>query len=150
MAVTYQGQETERLVSLLGGQTAFGSGIRSLADMQEALRRGLPYAAFEAVLEALQMDSSTLVRLVGASPRTMARRKARRVLSPTESDRLYRVARVTVQAADTFGSLEKARAWLHRPNEALGGDTPISQLDTEIGEHQVEQLLARIEHGIFS
>ncbi len=150
MASTYQGQETERLVSLLGGQTAFGSSIRSLADMQEALRRGLPYAAFEAVLEALQLDSSTLVRLVGASPRTMARRKVKRVLSPTESDRLYRVARVTVQAADTFGSLETARAWLHRPNEALGGDTPISQLDTEIGEHEIEQLLARIEYGIFS
>jgi putative toxin-antitoxin system antitoxin component (TIGR02293 family) len=150
MATVSHEEDPRRLVSLLGGQRAFTPRIRTSADMQEALRKGFPYAAFEAVLAALQLSNATLVGLVGASPRTMARRKAKRVLSPTESDRLYRVARVTLEAEDTFGSLEKARTWLHRPNQALGGDAPIGQLDTEIGERHVERLLDRIDHGIYS
>ena len=135
---------------MLGGQKAFAPRVKNVEDMREALRRGFPYAAFEALLSALQLDTSTLVWLVGASPRTMARRKTGRVLSPTESDRLYRVARVTLQAEDTLGSLEKARSWLRRPNQALGGDTPIGQLDTEIGERRIEHLLGRIDNGIYS
>ncbi len=134
---------------MLGGPKAFTPRIKNAEDLREALRRGFPYAAFEAVLGALQLDTPTLVWLVGASPRTMARRKIKRVLSPTESDRLYRVARVTLQATDTLGSLEKARLWLHRPNQALGGDTPIGQLDTEIGERRIEHVLERIDYGIY-
>ena len=118
--------------------------------MQTALRTGLSYAAFEAVLSALQIDISTLTGIVGTSSRTMSRRRRERVLSPTESDGLYRVARVTLEAADTFGSLEKARLWLHRPNQALGGEAPLGQLDTEIGERQIEVLLGRIAHGLYS
>jgi putative toxin-antitoxin system antitoxin component (TIGR02293 family) len=150
MASVRQEAETKRVVSLLGGQKAFSRHIRTSGDMQDALRQGLPYAAFEAVLSALQLNTSTLVELMGASSRTMSRRKRERVLSPTESDRLYRVARVTLEAADTFGSLEKARLWLHRPNQALAGYAPISQLDTEIGERQIELLLGRINYGIYS
>jgi putative toxin-antitoxin system antitoxin component (TIGR02293 family) len=143
-------EETRRVVSLLGGRKAFARRVSSAADMQAALRSGLSYAAFEAVLSALQLDAATLVGLVGTSSRTMARRKKERVLSPTESDRLYRVARVSLEATDTFGSFEKARLWLHRPNQALSGETPLDQLDTEIGERQVEILLGRIEHGLYS
>lgn len=150
MATVRQETEATRVVSLLGGQKVLSRRIKNSADMREALRGGLPYAAFEAVLSVLQLNTSTLVELIGASSRTMSRRKQTRLLSPTESDRLYRVARVTLEAADTFGSLEKARMWLHRPNQALGGEAPLSQLDTEIGERQIEVLLGRIAHGIYS
>ena len=104
MATVKTEEETKRVVSLLGGQRAFSHRISSAADMQTALRTGLSYAAFEAVLSALQIDISTLTGIVGTSSRTMSRRRRERVLSPTESDRLYRVARVTLEAADTFGS----------------------------------------------
>jgi putative toxin-antitoxin system antitoxin component (TIGR02293 family) len=150
MATVHAEAETTRVVSLLGGQKTLALRVRTAADMQQVLRQGLPYAAFEAVRAALDLNTATLVGLVGASSRTMARRKVSRVLSPTESDRLYRIARVTAEAEDVFGTLETARLWLHRPNQALAGETPVSQLDTEIGERQVEQLLDRIEHGIHS
>jgi len=48
----------------------------------------------------------------------------------------------------TFGSREKADAWLRRPTTALAGDTPLSLLDTSEGALIVEDLLARIGHGL--
>jgi putative toxin-antitoxin system antitoxin component (TIGR02293 family) len=67
-----------------------------------------------------------------------------------ESDRLYRVAYIAYVAAATLGGLEPSRTWLSRPNRGLGGVSPLSLLDTDIGCRQVEELLARLNHGIFS
>lgn len=143
-------EETKRVVALLGGNRVFSTRIKNATDLQAALRRGFPYASFEAVLEALEFKSEDLAHLLGVASRTLARRKISRVLSPIESDRLYRVARITLQADSVLGSLEKARTWLHKENQALGGDSPVSLLDTEIGERQVEELLNRINYGIHS
>ena len=48
------------------------------------------------------------------------------------------------------GSIDKARVWLKSPNRALGGEVPLDLLDTEIGAHQVEDVLLRLNYGIFS
>ena len=150
MAVTQIEEETKKVVALLGGQKVFPRKIRNSSDLQVVLRQGFPYAAFEAFLVVLEWKSRDLADLLGVASRTLARRKTNNQLSPIESDRLYRVAYIMRLATVVFGSIEKARTWIHTDNRALGGSTPISVLDTEIGERQVEELLNRINHGIFS
>jgi putative toxin-antitoxin system antitoxin component (TIGR02293 family) len=49
-----------------------------------------------------------------------------------------------------LGSEEKAARWLHTPNRALGGNLPLELLDTDLGSRQVEEVLGRIEHGVYS
>lgn len=80
----------------------------------------------------------------------MARRKEQPRLTLVESNRLYRLARMKSRATQVLGSAEKAEQWLARPNPALGGETPVSLLDTDINARQVERVLGRIEHGVFS
>ncbi len=150
MALHSNRNEARQVVALLGGAKNFPLKIRDLRDLQAALRQGIPYAAFEAVLSVLRINSKELAQLIGVASRTLARRKAQGLLTPIESDRLYRVARITILAAEVLGSRQKARLWLHKDNQALGGDSPVSLLDTEIGEHQVEELLNRINFGILS
>ena len=150
MAVLQTDAETQGVLDLLGGRSVFRRSITDAGDMQAALRRGLPYAAFEAFRQVLELRSKELADLLGVASRTLARRKTSRQLSPIESDRLYRVAYMTRLAAEVLGSLEKARAWLHRKNRALGGVSPIRFLDTEIGERQVEEILQRINYGTYS
>ena len=120
MAVAQTAEETRSVVALLGGQAVFPRRIKDARDMQKTLRQGLPYAAFEAILEALGLKSQELAKVLGVASRTLARRKSRQQLSPIESDRLYRVAYVTGRAAAALGSLDNARTWLHRDNQALG------------------------------
>lgn len=150
MAHTQAHDETKRVIALLGGPKVLSKKIRNAADLQSALREGFPYAAFEAFLLVLDFKSKNLADLLGVAPRTLARRKISKQLSPIESDRLYRVAYITNFATEVLGSLDKARVWLHRDNRALGGYSPVSFLDTEIGERQVEDLLNRINYGVFS
>ena len=150
MANTQAAEETRRVTALLGGRRVLSKNIRDAGDLQAALREGFPFAAFEAFVLVLESSSRNLAEILGVAPRTLARRKLSKQLSPIESDRLYRVAYITDLATETLGSLEKARGWLHKPNRALGGHSPVSVLDTEIGERQVEELLNRINYGVFS
>ena len=142
--------EARKLAALLGGRKALAHAVSEPADIQEAIRKGLPYATFEILMQVLGLRALELARLLGVAARTLARRKSGGELSPVESDRLYRIARIALKASEVLGTPEKARAWLHRKNRALGGSTPISCLDTGVGERQVEDLLGRIDHGIYS
>jgi len=142
--------EAERLATLLGGRKTLAHAVSEPGDIQDAIRKGLPYATFEILMRVLGIRARELARLLGVAARTLARRKSGGELSPAESDRLYRIARIALKASETLGTLEKARAWLHRKNRALGGSTPISCLDTGVGERHVEEILGRIDQGIYS
>lgn len=122
----------------------------SAADLRAAVRRGLPYDAFESIRAATGLSQHELSAAVGISERTIARRRGARQLTAAESDRLYRVARTLAHAVSVLGSIEKAREWFARGNRALGGETPIALLDTDIGVRQVEDVLLRLEHGVHS
>lgn len=82
--------------------------------------------------------------------RTIARRKRERRLQADESDRLCRLARIAAQAEDVLGDAARAARWLRAPNRALGRQAPLALLDTDLGSRQVEEVLGRIEHGVFS
>lgn len=150
MAEALLERETEKVVALLGGRQVFRRRLRDAGDLREALRGGFPFGAFDALAEALGVKPLELAELIGVASRTLSRRKASRQLSPIESDRLYRVAHVVLEATEALGTIDKARVWLHRGNRALGGRAPIAVLDTEIGVRQVEELLHRIRFGIHS
>jgi putative toxin-antitoxin system antitoxin component (TIGR02293 family) len=141
--------QTKKVVNLLGGAKVFHRKLLDSNEMAEVLRAGFPFAAFQALVKAIAAKPVDLAEVLGMAERTLARRKGGK-FKPIESDRLYRVAYITMLATETLGSLEKARDWLFAPNRALGGLTPISGLDTEIGQRQVEDILSRINYGIYS
>jgi len=141
---------TEKIVALLGGPGVFSRTPTDSQHMQEALRQGFPFATFDALMRVLELRPQDLAEVLGVAPRTLARRKANRQLSAIESDRLYRIAYITLVTSEVLGSIQKARAWLRKENPALGGEAPLRLLDTEIGERRVEDLLNRINHGIYS
>ena len=80
--------------------------------------------------------------------KTLANRRRSGRLTPGQSDRLLRVARVVARAETTFGDGAKAASWLRRPTRALGGEAPLDLLDTDEGAREVETLLGRIDHGL--
>ena len=83
--------------------------------------------------------------------RTLARRKAANErLTVEETDKALRLARIATQAERVFGEAEKAHRWLREPKRALQGETPVAYLATEAGARVVEEMLYRIEYGMFA
>ncbi len=122
------------------------------AALWARVREGLPYAALERVQAALALDMDAMARLIQVSARTLdRRRKQGQRLLPMESDRIVSAARIFVLTVALFeGDREAARTWLGRSNRALGGLAPLTMADTEIGAREVEALIGRLEHGVFT
>ena len=139
-----------RIVDSLGGRRVLRRRPPSLDALRERLRKGLPYAALESVAARFGLTPPELVVLLALAPRTLAWRKAEQRLRANESDRLLRVARIAALTEEVLGSTDKARRWLHSPNRALGSRAPLELLDTDLGVRQVDELLARIAHGVHS
>jgi len=143
-------QHMDILVEALGGRKVLKRRITNLDELREAVKAGLPYASLEAFIGKFGLARDEAAAALHLPQRTIARRKKERKLQADESDRLLRLARVSAQAAETLGSEEMAARWLRRPNRALGNQTPLDLIDTDIGARQVEEVLGRIEHGIIS
>jgi putative toxin-antitoxin system antitoxin component (TIGR02293 family) len=69
-------------------------------------------------------------------------------LDTAASEKAMRGARATLTAADVLGSLDAARAYMHTPNFALGGNTPAELVKTSEGERIVlNELQAHADGG---
>jgi putative toxin-antitoxin system antitoxin component (TIGR02293 family) len=134
-------------MDIVGGEAVVGCAIRHGLEMVRAVRRGLPVKTVQHMLDSGRLTLSEIDRIV-LPRKTLANRRKVGVLTPEQSDRLLRVARVVAMAEETFGSRQKAGSWLRRPTTVLAGEKPLDLLDTDEGAREVETVLGRIAHGI--
>jgi putative toxin-antitoxin system antitoxin component (TIGR02293 family) len=120
-------------------------------SLQRALLAGLPFERFAVFVRETGLTERAAAELVQITGSTLGRRKKEGRLSPGESERLYRVARIIDLAVELFdGNRPAALAWLDAPCLALGNYTPFQTTRTEVGAREVEHLIGRLEHGVFS
>ena len=134
-------------LDVVGGVDVVGGDVGAGMDLVRLVRRGLPVGAVQFVLDSGRLSLAELDRIV-LPRKTLTNRRKLGTLTPEQSDRLVRVARVIAVAEETFGSREKAAVWLRRPTTVLGGEYPLQVLDTDEGAREVETLLGRIAHGV--
>jgi len=143
--------ETTAIAEVLGGRKVLGRVIRKVGELAEMVRQGLPANTVTALARKLEMGKAALSAKLGIPQRTLTRRLSQMSrLTPAESDRTVRLARVYAHAVEMIGDEAKAVRWLHTPNRALGGERPLDQLDTDPGARLVEDILGRIAYGVYS
>ena len=111
---------------------------------------GLPFAELNALRASLDLPMERLTPMLGISKATLHRRKAAGRLGREESDRVVRFARLMGKALEVFEGEVPARSWLNSPQVGLGGAVPLDYAETELGAREVEDLLSRIEYGVYS
>lgn len=113
------------------------------------LKEGLSTDSFDKLKRRLNISDNVLSRIVQIPKRTLNRRREGGRLRTDESERILRLAQVYDMALDVFGSRKKAETWLKKPARGLGGKVPLEYADTDLGAHEVINLLGRIDHGVF-
>ncbi|HTS48904.1 MAG TPA: MbcA/ParS/Xre antitoxin family protein [Bryobacteraceae bacterium] len=80
------------------------------------------------------------------------REEASRILKQSggaSSASIEPLVRVIARAVEVLGSSEKALRWVNAPVRSLGDLTPVSLLSTPDGIARVEDVLGRIERGVW-
>ncbi|MCJ7512647.1 MAG: DUF2384 domain-containing protein [Anaerolineales bacterium] len=134
----------------MGFAGRLGLKAENALQLADTIERGLSYRAFERLQTDMGVTHRELAGLVGISSRTLARRKAESRLQPEESERLVRASRIFDDAVMLFeGDKVAALNWLRLPARALAGRKPIEFARSEVGAREVENLIGRLEHGVF-
>ena len=119
-------------------------------ELIRKIQKGLRFSELETLQTSIGMPFEQLAAKLCISRSTLQRRKAAGRLSPDESDKVLRFARLLEHATDVFGDVDKGRAWLKHPQYGLGGAVPLDYAETEIGAREVDNLLGRIDYGVYS
>jgi putative toxin-antitoxin system antitoxin component (TIGR02293 family) len=128
-------------------------GLRgdSTARTIQQLQKGFPFEALNRFHKQSGIPVGTLADLIQLPQRTLMRRKASGRLRPDESERLLRISNLFEQTLELFeGDTQRARRWLATPNKELDSASPLDFARTEIGAREVEDLIGRLEHGVFT
>jgi putative toxin-antitoxin system antitoxin component (TIGR02293 family) len=119
-------------------------------ELIRQIQKGLRFSELQTLQNSLDLPFEQLAAKLCISRSTLHRRKAAGRLSPDESDKVMRLSRLLDHAAKVFGDVEKARAWLKFPQRGLGGAVPLDYAQTEVGAREVDDLLGRIDYGVYS
>ena len=119
-------------------------------ELIRRIQKGLPFSDLKVLQNSIDMPFEQLATKLAISRSTLQRRKAAGRLSPDESDKVIRFARLLEHATNVFGDVDKARAWLKYSQRGLGGAVPLDYAETEIGAREVDNLLGRIDYGVYS
>lgn len=128
-------------------------GLRTFETpaLHQKVEKGLPFGSFEKLVRVMALPIQAVAEVLLIPARTLQRRRAEGRLHPDESDRLIRLSRIVGKAIELFeGDGDAALRWLRSPARALGGAAPLDLAKTEPGTLEVEQLIGRLEHGVFA
>jgi putative toxin-antitoxin system antitoxin component (TIGR02293 family) len=140
--------QAAQLAKLLGGEEILGHRIGHDLELEKCAREGFPVAVLRALQDTAGLSQDDVYGWI-IPRRTLSHRlKKHQRLSLDESNRVSRITRIFALAAETLGGDERAKDWLRRPLRQFAGRTPLAMLTTDLGAHQVEELLGRIAHGL--
>ncbi len=118
------------------------------ADAVSIIRGGIEARLFSDAAKHLSVSKGDFLGIVGIHPATFARKESASArMDSAPSERLVRIASVEARAIEVFGSEVRAAEWLRTPNFGLGDQSPLAQLDTDLGAESVRQILNAIAYG---
>jgi putative toxin-antitoxin system antitoxin component (TIGR02293 family) len=124
------------------------------------IRNGVKAGDAKQMISDLHFDQQTLLGALNLKTATVNRKAARdEALSIEESERVLGIASLVGQLQaiveesgdpEGFDATLWLSQWLREPLSALGGEKPLSLLDTMEGQALVASMLAKVQSGAFA
>lgn len=131
--------------------TALTSSHRlSALQLIDQSRQGLVGKEAGQIASLLAISDKEMARLLNQSVATFHRQAKAGRLDAATSERLLLLSQLGTYGASVFQDQAKFTRWLRRPLRLLGERSPLDLLDSLTGIQLVDDILGRIEYGVFS
>ncbi|MDO3644472.1 antitoxin Xre/MbcA/ParS toxin-binding domain-containing protein [Mucilaginibacter sp. L3T2-6] len=138
-------------VNLLGGKTIVNSPVQSDFDLITLSSEGLTKASLDALISHLGISKKSFSEnILDTSVKTLERKKSTDKLDRRTSSHIIEITKVVEHAFEVFEDEEKVKHWLNSPNRALNNIKPIDLFYLPTGLGMVNDILGRIEEGVYS
>lgn len=134
----------------------FGSGsevgeIHSDFDLIRAGQSGIPKASIDELATHLGISRKSMAEdILSVSVKTLERKAKTAKMDKKSSSHALEIAKIMQHAYEVFEDEQKVKLWVNHSNKALDGKKPVQLLDTLTGLNMVNDILTRIEEGVYS
>ena len=123
--------------------------INQRTDLIEIARSGIPTKYIKSIQDYTTLTDKELVAILPISQRQLIRYASDHVLNKGITSHLIQLIELFQKGYKLFGA-EKFNLWIRTPNKVLTNYPPIEIMDTSIGIEMIEDIIGRIEHGVYS
>lgn len=143
--------KTVDLIHWLRGGSNQKDTIRSVFDEINMAIEGVTRASIDNLATRLGISKKKLAEdILLVSVKTLERKRPQERLDKKTSSHAMVIAKVMQHAYQVFEDEEKVKNWMNRENRALNARKPIEMLETLSGINLVDDILGRIEEGVYS
>jgi putative toxin-antitoxin system antitoxin component (TIGR02293 family) len=135
---------------LLGGKLFSPSMPETALEFYDVVNNGIPKVSVDILAEVMEIPMTKMAHLLNLSYKTLTRKNKKDLLDPIVSSHTYEMTDVIAKGLEVFEDGEKLKRWLHKENRALKGKKPFDLLNTPTGIRLINQVLGRLEEGIYS
>jgi putative toxin-antitoxin system antitoxin component (TIGR02293 family) len=150
LGLTKNLSQSEMTWKLLGGRHFMIRKPKTALEFYGAVRRGIPKLSIDFLAQVMNIPMTKMATLLNLSYKTLTRKNKVDLLDPSVSSHAFEIADTIAKGLGVFEDEERLNRWLNKENRALHGARPYDLLDTSTGIKLVNQILGRIEEGIYS
>lgn len=118
-------------------------------DLISIARKGIQAKYLVVIQEFTSLSDKELSAILPISQRQLVRYEKTHKLNKEITSHLIQLIELFQKGYKLFGK-EKFKLWIRTPNKVLNQKTPIEIMDTSIGIELIEDVIGRIEHGVYS
>jgi putative toxin-antitoxin system antitoxin component (TIGR02293 family) len=116
-------------------------------DFLIGARKGIQKSTLLSIARESGLTLKELSSYLRISTRSIQEKEPSQYIAPGPSERALYIAKLFKSGSDHFGSMDKFHHWLNMENTAMGGEKPVSYLDTFSGIQLVMDELNAIDYG---
>lgn len=123
--------------------------ITQRTDLIAIARKGIQTKYIESIQKFTSLSDKELSAILPISQRQLFRYPANHKLNKEITSHLIQIIELFDKGYKLFGK-EKFKTWIRTSNKVLDENKPIDIMDTSIGIEMIEDVIGRIEHGVYS
>ena len=135
----------------LGVTRSVAMAIHSDFDIIRLGHSGITKAAIDQLAVYMGISRKVIAEdIFDVSVKTLERKAPGTKLNKKISSHALEIAKVMQHAYEVFEDNDKIKLWINRENKALNNMKPVQIFDTLSGLNMVNDILGRIEEGVYS
>jgi putative toxin-antitoxin system antitoxin component (TIGR02293 family) len=135
---------------ILGGKQFMDKEPASMFDFVTAGKKGIPKLSVSNLSELMNVPMKDMATLLNVSYKTLGRKKGTDTLDGLTSSLSIEIANTFTKGLSVFEDPVRFNHWLQKENRALNGEKPFNLLNTPTGIKLVNQVLGRMEEGVYT
>jgi putative toxin-antitoxin system antitoxin component (TIGR02293 family) len=139
------------VVRWLGGARFVNTEIQSEFDFITISHIGIRKGSIDELSRFIGVSRKVMAEdILDISIKTLERKTAKQKLDRRISSHALEIAKIMHHAYQVFEDDEKIKIWMNTANKALNGMKPVQLMGTLTGLVMINEVLGRIEEGIYS